>query len=426
VLATRTVTLAELQPRLAALDVVFAAEASELEARIALHAAATRPDAVTQGAVVRLRTRSPGGAERVELPAAIEAARAVREAIAGARPVTAADLSAPERAPAGSPDAAELEQRAGAALDALRATAEALAVTLAEGSADALRHALLAAAGFGVAGTVPPAADEREALRDRAATALGEIERRIATAEALPADGGDRAAAVLATVFGPAFRALGVWTVTGAPDELRLDPRFGRSEGLLAPDPLAPATWLQRAARVHDGARRLADVLLYAEALSGRDALELAVDQLPAHDGDRWIALPFDGSPAAGRLSFAAAVPFGAPTAGQAFAALMLDEWREVLPAREQTTAVAFHFDRPNACAPNAIIVAVPARDEDWTLPVLEETVMQTLELAQARTVDIDALEGGGHFLPAIQLAHNPRGATIATDLKGGVGCPVT
>ncbi len=39
--------------------------------------------------------------------------------------------------------------------------------------------------------------------------------------------------------------------------------------------------------------------------------------------------------------------------------------------------------------------------------------------------VDLDALQGVGHFLPAVHLALNLRGATVATDLKGGVGCPI-
>ena len=46
--------------------------------------------------------------------------------------------------------------------------------------------------------------------------------------------------------------------------------------------------------------------------------------------------------------------------------------------------------------------------------------------LNQARMVDLDALRDAGHYLPAINLAANLRGATIGTDLKAGTGWRVT
>ena len=39
---------------------------------------------------------------------------------------------------------------------------------------------------------------------------------------------------------------------------------------------------------------------------------------------------------------------------------LVLDEWTESVPAKQATTGVAFHFNRPNATAPQALLLAVP------------------------------------------------------------------
>jgi hypothetical protein len=438
--ATKTFRLHELQPALSALDVVYAAEAhdtpqrSELEQRFLFHAARNRPAGVPANAIVRLSAAGPSDRKKdIALGELMEAARALREVIAGARPISHVDLSAPEL-PNTATLRPEIETRAADALATLRSARDALESALPSSPED-LRAALHGAARFGVPGAVPNSAlgdgeAERSTLRAQGETVLAELKRRAATAEQLPTPENDadarrdRAVAVLATVFGPAFRTLPIFSLDAPPDEMRLDVSFDDSGALTAGDVLATTLWLQRAARVRDGARRFLDALTYSEAIVGEDQARLEVAQLPAKPGDRWIALPFAGPRdfPAGRLSFAASLPFGAPAAGQALAGLLLDEWREVIPSAEETTALGFHFDAPDPTAPQTLILAVPPRPEDWTLDTLEETVLQTLELAQARMVDVDALKEVGQFLPAIHLAMNVRGATVATDLKAGTG----
>jgi len=376
----------------------------------------------------------------------MEAARAGREAIAAARPLAATDLSTPESPATATVRVAELAGRARSAFSALRSAAQTLQSAVSTGAAEGLRSGLLAAARFGVPGAVPRSAvgdadGDRTVLGAQAAPVLEELRRRIAQAELLfdelepctPTSGGppnpeecrEFALQLLNAVFGPVFKTLPLFTLDGAADASWLDTRFGRSAELTGGDPLAATTWLQRAGRVRDGARRFSDALTYAEALGWRDTMRLEVAQLPARAGDRWVALPLEGEPPVGRVSFAASLPLGTPVIGQAFCGLLIDEWAEILPSAEESTAVAFHFDAPGASAPQAIILAVPPREENWTLAALEATVLETLELARLRMVDLDALQGVGHFLPAIHLALNLRGATVATDLKGGTGCPI-
>ena len=46
----------------------------------------------------------------------------------------------------------------------------------------------------------------------------------------------------------------------------------------------------------------------------------------------------------------------------------MLDAWTETVPASHETTGVAFHYNRPNATAPQAVLLAVPATQlGHWT-----------------------------------------------------------
>ena len=146
------------------------------------------------------------------------------------------------------------------------------------------------------------------------------------------------------------------------PADAPFDPTFAASDDLQAGDPLAATLWVQRLTRVRDGARRLADLLTYGEVLGYGDQLRFHVAQLPASAGDRWLALPFgpDADVPTGRVSLVAYLPTGVPAVGQPLCGLLFDEVSEVSPAPERTTTVAFHFDQPNASAPQAILLAVP------------------------------------------------------------------
>jgi hypothetical protein len=218
---------------------------------------------------------------------------------------------------------------------------------------------------------------------------------------------------------------------------------FAASTALQGGDPLAAVTWLQRAAHVREGVSRLERTLLYAQALGSPEQLALRVAQLPHRPGDRWGALP--GEAIGGRLSLVAQTA-AAPAAGAALAGLVIDEWTEVIPARTQVTGLAFHVDQPNSRAPQAILLAVPpTEDHVWSLAALEAVVLETLDLARLRLVDLEALgrtsaalaapapgaaavviPQTGHYLPATYLAAAPADATVTTDLARVTAAPPT
>lgn len=435
--------LDQLDPPLSALDVVYAAAASEqsqlseIEQRIVYQAVRTRPPGVPSNArAVVVGSRQPELEHKIGLLELMELAQAMRETIADARPVEGADLALPERADAVSTNTDELAERTTEAEAALRAADAALSAAIADGGAEVLRTALLRVSGFGVTGAVPLSAvgdtpADRSDLGVQAAVVQAEVRRRVRDpAGPRPADVGE-ALARLGTVFGPAFRALPLVTASaGDPADAQrsaLDPRFRGSQGLQGGDRLAATRWFQRLTRVRDGARRLGDTLLLADMLGGTDPVRLEVDQLPVAPGDRWVALAYgDGDLPAGRVSIVGYLPDGPldpAEDGPEIAGLKLEEFTEVLPARERTTGLAFHYDQPNASAPQAILLAVPpVLGQRWTLDLLRATVEEALELAKLRMVDLPALEQAGHFLPALYLGFNPLGVTVATDFKAGTG----
>jgi hypothetical protein len=168
----------------------------------------------------------------------------------------------------------------------------------------------------------------------------------------------------------------------------------------------------------------MGDAFLYADALGGTDALDLSVGQLPFQPDDRWIALPFDDSHPveANRVSLVASLPENfdafAPIAG-----LVVDEWVETLPSPTETTGLAFHFDQPDARAPNALLIAVPPDPRrPWDIATLEKILLETLDLVKVRAVDTHALTDLGQFLPALFFAFNPDHRTVSTDFTRVAG----
>jgi hypothetical protein len=96
---------------------------------------------------------------------------------------------------------------------------------------------------------------------------------------------------------------------------------------------------------------------------------------------------------------------------------LLVDEWVETLPSPSETTGLAFHFDQPDARAPNAVLIAIPPDGRrPWDLATLEKILLETFELAKIRAVDTEALAGLGQFLPALFFTFNTDGRTVSTD----------
>lgn len=446
VLAEEERRLDQLVPMLSPLDVVYGAVASEqsqlseLEQRIVYHAVRTRPAGVPENVQVRVvGSRQPELEHKIGLLELMELAQALRATLTGSRSITPDDLSLPETPGAAVVDLADVEARASAAEAALRSADNALAAALGGQASEALRAALLAANALGVPGAVPlsafgdtPAA--RTDLQAQANVAQIDVRRRIKELEALPVPPQndtrlrvEYAVARIRSVFGGEFRAVPRYAAPPQNNQAQIDISFKASATLQGGDRFAATQWFQRLARVRDGAQRLGDTLLYADALSSANTFHFQVAQLPAVANDRWIALPFaNDTPPTGRVSLVAHLPVGPLDPTRPLVGLLIEQFTEVLPAPAKTTGLAFHYDQPNAAPPQAIVLAVPPQvGQDWTLATLEATVHETLELAKLRMVDLDALQEAGHFVPATYLAFNAKGVTAATDFLTGRGAPL-
>ena len=192
---------------------------------------------------------------------------------------------------------------------------------------------------------------------------------------------------VARALFGPAFAIVPLFHLHAAQaSEL--------SQALAVPvtsDAVATEAWLHSASRVRPGVADLTWGIAAARWLN-RPLADPAVAQLPHTPGTPWI-----GS------KVGAALPRGewlsltlfdsAFLANPLQAGLMLDDWTETIPADRETTGVSFNFNRPNAVAPHAVLVAVPpVLRGNWEWEDLVGSVNEALNLAKVRAVEIDQL----------------------------------
>jgi len=184
---------------------------------------------------------------------------------------------------------------------------------------------------------------------------------------------------------------------------------------LASPFPLED--WLTGVARVRERMRHLEAATLLGEALGSTKVPNLEAVQFPFRTDDAWLGLAFpekfpNGDPFVldeDKLLYT--VHFGA-NAGiepadpdRLYSGLLIDEWTEVVPADEVTTGLAFHFDRPNSEAPQAILLVTPAEFRGkWQWQDLVETLQETLDFARLRAVEPAQLDKSslGPLLPAV------------------------
>lgn len=404
--------------------------------QLVLHHAQRRAGGFGAWASLRLQHARPADLVTGEttLFDVLEQGRAVRRLLESARCVRPEDLGPAERASPATVDMAELESRVLRAETLLAAAHRRLATLVAGAGASAaedLRTALLALGAFGLAPAVPCVAvgdtpEIRAALLKQALALLPLSQARLDRGTTLRGQAAAQARARCEqwlergrAVFGDRFVLLPSLSVDAA-CATELKTALAASTQQQGGDSLEVHGWFARSARVRDGTARLAACLRGADALGAGDRLGLAVAQLPFKAGERWVGLaPLPGTElAVGKLSLVVQAAAGLNPA-LPMCGLLVDEWVEVVPHGEETSAIAFQFDPPNSVAPQNILIAVPpVPGQDWTTETLRLVLAETLDLAKLRAVDPSLLGAAAQYLPATLLPFNAADDAVSTDLS--------
>ena len=192
--------------------------------------------------------------------------------------------------------------------------------------------------------------------------------------------------------------------------------------------------WFYGIARVREPMRNAETATVLAVAF-GATSLRFDALQFPFKAGNSWLGLDFPRDYDIDRARLLYTAHFAVPPAA-ALRGLLIDEWSEVIPGirREagvaeenvhtQTTGVSFHFDRPNAEAPQSLLLITPA---SWSGKWDWEDVLGALDwawdLARLRAVEPERIDDPNlsHLLPAAVMAAAAREVTISAVLAANV-----
>ncbi|MFD4959592.1 hypothetical protein [Microbacterium sp. NPDC058389] len=192
--------------------------------------------------------------------------------------------------------------------------------------------------------------------------------------------------------------------IVEAVDPVWVDAAADQSSLGLAPGALAG--WLQDSGRVRAPLAELDEAMLLDD-LAGRGSLTLAAAQVPVQPYENSAARSWVNGvhPAPlGRMPVTTVVTAGSAPLAAASTGIELDTWTEVVPDDTSVGAVAANLPAPDARAPNTILLAVPGTGA-WTQSRLFGVVDETIALADARLVDLDAVKRVPALLPAVYIS---------------------
>ncbi len=167
--------------------------------------------------------------------------------------------------------------------------------------------------------------------------------------------------------------------------------------------------WLGELARMREPVAIMDDALMYAENIMTEEpAFSLHPIQYPTQEEEEnfWLGMEF---PDTTELEVAkkSIVLYGDKPSTGDWCGLLIDEWNETIPDKNRNVAVAFHYDQPNAKAPNCLLLAVtPEETGSWSWDDMVDTLDETLEMAKKRAVEPEHMDDykkrGSHMFPKI------------------------
>jgi hypothetical protein len=185
--------------------------------------------------------------------------------------------------------------------------------------------------------------------------------------------------------------------------------------------------WLYGVSRVREKIHHLENTILNIEGFNGA-TLALVPSQFPYREDDFWLGLQYpDKIPGTedpftiqeDKLLFtsiyAEAFNPNDPQCG-----LLIDEWTEVIPSRDETPGLTFHYDQPNSEPPQTLLLVTPsAFTDNWRWQDLVTTLHETLDMAKKRAVEPDHVDTKvySRFLPPIVSLASPLPLTATLNL---------
>ncbi|MFK8008016.1 MAG: hypothetical protein AB8H03_16785 [Saprospiraceae bacterium] len=203
----------------------------------------------------------------------------------------------------------------------------------------------------------------------------------------------------ISEIFGTAIPILPLFKPPNK-DELNLC--FEKRKDIIPNKTLAMEGWLTGISKVREPIEKLENLLLLKSILNpyGQDEDTLYPLQLPYRNNDNWVGLELpenyyedheDEDINQDKLSLVLLADDGFKSQDN-LVGLLIDEWTEVIPYKEETSGIAFHYNQPNARPPQNLLLAIHPHSNsptvNWTWGNIVECLKSTLVLSRIRAVE--------------------------------------
>jgi hypothetical protein len=189
--------------------------------------------------------------------------------------------------------------------------------------------------------------------------------------------------------------------------------------------PLVVREWLHGVSLVRNKMHTLEMVRLLQDTFNDT-SLDAKPIQLPYRDNDTWLAVVFPEGTKIDHDTIALLqyTPQGfevsRPQCG-----LLIDDWVEALPNKEEVTGISFNFNQPNSVPPQALLLAVtPEVTGHWKWDHLLNTILDTFARAKARAIEpdiVDQMPGISTLLPATMAEFSTFNTNISLDYASNI-----
>jgi hypothetical protein len=185
--------------------------------------------------------------------------------------------------------------------------------------------------------------------------------------------------------------------------------------------------WFYGVSRVREKMHDLENSQFHIEGFGGSE-LNLTPMQLPYRSQDYWLALQFPKTRDGSEEPFVVDEDKLLYTAvyGESFnpaknqCGLLLDDWTEMIPSKDETAGLGFHYDQPNSEPPQALLLALPSDfTGSWQWQDLVDILHSTLDAAKQRAIEPDHVDDSEYslFLPTIVSLASPMPLTATLNL---------
>jgi hypothetical protein len=249
----------------------------------------------------------------------------------------------------------------------------------------------------------------RAALVDQSGDVIVQLEKMLALANQVTDTNAEDIVQSFGIFFGPAFKVLPVFHFAGKENDEVERSAFVQAAYDAKDDIFSFITaktnmsqekhiqhWLNEILYLRPKLATFETIRLLYNSFLEKE-LEVKIMQLPSEANDSWLGVEFPPDLTVGKGKLSVLLhnfpQTQSPDWKGDFSGLLLDEWVEEIPGKEELTGITFQYKQPDSQPAQALLLAIsPSEGAKWTWDKLSDILDDTLRRAKQRAVGTSEL----------------------------------